>query len=373
MSDNCISIKKEFDSIPHMLSIIIPVYNVEPYIHQCLDSIVNQTYKDIEIICIDDGSSDNSGAICDEYAKSCQDISVKVIHKKNEGVVKARNDGINIATGKYLTFVDSDDWLDKDFYERIFAALDNREADIFCSGGRYLEYSKSTKMEKLLDEPFFYQKGEHRAEIIARTLVDWPTGKNSTYLYNFGYVWDKIFKTSFVKKIALGNNDAFYPIWEDALLMLKLFSNADTIGGCLEVGYHYRKGTNVSATNKYYENLPEICCHWADDAYKVIEKDIAFNDKVLRNAFYARCQMMLGSSIKQYFTHINNNVSYRQKAKEYRTFKNNKYFREALRHWTPYITSKTNLKIIVMRLSGLWSQYLINWVRCILKNKINLF
>ena len=358
MSDNC---------IPTMLSVIIPVYNVEPFIRQCLDSIVNQTFKDIEIICIDDGSPDNSGAICDEYARSCQDISVKVIHKKNEGVVKARNDGINIATGKYLTFVDSDDWLDKDFYERFFAALGKRDADIFISGGRYIEYSTSTKIEKLLDEPFFYQKGEHRAEIIARTLVDWPTGENNTFLYNFGYVGDKIFKTSLVKKIALGNNDAFYPIWEDALLMLRLFSNADTIGGCLEVGFHYRKSISISATNKYYENLPEICCHWADDAYKVIEKDIAFNDKVLRNAFYARCQMMLTSSIKQYFTHIKNNASYRQKAKEYRTFKNNKHFREALRHWTPYRTSKTNLVITVMRFSGLWSQYFINWVRRILK------
>ena len=350
-----------------MLSVIIPVYNVEPFIRQCLDSIVNQTFKDIEIICIDDGSPDNSGAICDEYARSCQDISVKVIHKKNEGVVKARNDGINIATGKYLTFVDSDDWLDKDFYERFFAALGKRDADIFISGGRYIEYSTSTKIEKLLDEPFFYQKGEHRAEIIARTLVDWPTGEKNTFLYNFGYVGDKIFKTSLVKKIALGNNDAFYPIWEDALLMLRLFSNADTIGGCLEVGFHYRKSISISATNKYYENLPEICCHWADDAYKVIEKDIAFNDKVLRNAFYARCQMMLTSSIKQYFTHIKNNASYRQKAKEYRTFKNNKHFREALRHWTPYRTRKTNLVITVMRFSELWSQYFINWVRRILK------
>ena len=367
MSDNCISIKKEFDSIPHMLSIIIPVYNVEPYIHQCLDSIVNQTYRDIEIICIDDGSSDNSGAICDEYAKSCQDISVKVIHKKNEGVVKARNDGINIATGKYLTFVDSDDWLDKGFYERFFAALGNRDADIFISGGRYIEYGTSTKIEKLLDEPFFYQKGEHRAEIIARTLVDWPTGKNNTYLYNFGYVGDKILKTSFVKKIALGNNDAFYPIWEDALLMLRLFSNADTIGGCLEIGFHYRKSATISATNKYYENLPEICCLLADDIYKVIGKDTAFNETVLRDAFYARCQMMLGSSIEQYFTHIKNNVPYHQKAKEYSAVKNNKYFREALRHLTPYRTSKTNLIITVMRFSGLWSQYFINWVRRILK------
>lgn len=375
MSGYCMLNKNEYDSISPMLSVIIPVYNVEPYIRQCLDSLVNQTFKDIEIICIDDGSSDNSGTICDEYVRQNNDVIFKIIHKKNEGVVKARNDGINIATGKYLTFVDSDDWLDKDFYERIFAALDNREADIFCSGGRYLEYSKSTKMEKLLNAPFFYQEGEHRAELIARTLVDWPTGgEDDTFLYNFGYVWDKIFKTSFIQKIALDNKTStFYPIWEDALLMLKLFSNVETIGGCLEVGYHYRKDIPDSAVTKYRNNLPDICCHWADDAYKIIEKDTAFNETVLRDAFYAKCQMMLIYSITQYFIHINNNASYRQKAKEYRTFKNNKYFREALRHWTPYITSKTNLKIIVMRLSGLWSQYLINWVRCILKNKINLF
>ena len=369
MSGYCMLNKNEYDNISPMLSVIIPVYNVEPYIRQCLDSLVNQTFKDIEIICIDDGSSDNSGTICDEYSRQNNDVTFKIIHKKNEGVVKARNDGINVANGKYLTFVDSDDWVDKDFYERIFAALDNRKADVFCSGGRYIEYSKSTKMEKLLDVPFFYQKGEHRAEIIARTLVGWPTGKNNTYLYDFGYNGDKIFKTSFVKKVAFDNNSASYPIWEDALLMLRLFSNAETIGGCLEVGYHYRQDVPNSAVTKYRKNLPDICCHWADDAYRVIEKDTAFNETVLRDAFYARCQTMLVSSITQYFTHINNNAPYRQKAKEYRNFKNNKYFREALHHWTPYITSKINLKITVMRFSGLWSQYFINWVRSILKKK----
>ena len=354
--------------MPPFLSVIVPVYNVESYIRQCFESLINQTFKDIEIICIDDGSLDNSGAICDEYAQQNNDVSFKIIHKKNEGVVKARNDGIRIATGKYLTFVDSDDWLDSDFFEGIFIALDNREPDIFISGGRYIEYSTCTKIEKLLDKPFFYQKGEHRAEIIARTLVNWPTGENNTYLYNFGYVGDKIFKTSFVKKIALNkNNDGSYPIWEDALLMLRLFSNAETIGGCLAVGFHYRKGETVSATNKYYKNLPEICCHWADDAYKVIENDIAFKEKVLRNAFYARCQMMLRSSIEQYFTHINNNASYRQKSKEYRALKNNKYFRKALRHWTPYGTTKSNLLITIIRCSGLWSQYVINMVRSIFK------
>ena len=98
-------------------SIIIPVYNVEKYISKCIDSIVNQTYKNIEIILVDDGSPDRSPEICDLYAK--KDKRIKVIHKPNGGLVSARKAGIDIATGKYCLFVDSDDWIDKNTIEKI--------------------------------------------------------------------------------------------------------------------------------------------------------------------------------------------------------------------------------------------------------------
>lgn len=98
-----------------MISVIVPMYNVELYLRKCLDSIVNQTYKNIEILIIDDGSTDNSGMICDEYAQ--KDDRIKVFHTENQGLSSARNLGLDEATGDWVGFVDSDDWIDDDMYD----------------------------------------------------------------------------------------------------------------------------------------------------------------------------------------------------------------------------------------------------------------
>ncbi|MBO5142220.1 MAG: glycosyltransferase family 2 protein [Clostridia bacterium] len=114
-----------------LISVIIPVYNVEEYIRECLDSVINQTYKNLEIILIDDGSKDNSGKICDEYAK--KDKRIKVIHKENGGLSSARNKGLDNAQGKYITFVDSDDYIPVNAIELLYKNCISNEAD--CSIG----------------------------------------------------------------------------------------------------------------------------------------------------------------------------------------------------------------------------------------------
>ena len=119
------------------VSIVVPVYNVEKYLNQCVDSVLAQTYKNIEVILVDDGATDASPAICDEYAE--KDNRVKVVHKKNGGLSSARNSGIKVATGDYLMFIDSDDYWNADFVlrELIDKTLAS-DADITCFG--YREY-----------------------------------------------------------------------------------------------------------------------------------------------------------------------------------------------------------------------------------------
>lgn len=348
------------------LSIVVPVYKVEPYIRKCLDSLVSQTFQNIEIICIDDGSPDNCGKICDEYSEKYP--TVKVFHKQNGGLVNAWTDGMKLASGEYLAFVDSDDWVDTDFYERMFAALGNRDVDVFCAGGRYVEENGKTKIVKTLNEPFFYQNGDNRAEIIARTLVGWPTEKMNEFLCDLGYVWDKIYKTSLIKEHVLGwNKKPNYGPWPDALLELNIFVNASKIGGCLEVGNHYRLNVAGSATTRFWKNLPESCHNWAEDAYEVLENDPDFKNPVLHDAFNARCQMML-FNVASYYMHPENKKSYHTRAKEYRTFKNSRHFKEALRHKTSYQSGKSNFRISIMRWTGLWSQYIIKWVKGVLRH-----
>lgn len=115
-----------------LISIIIPIYNVEKYIHRCVDSVMNQTYTDLEIILVDDGSPDNCGEICDEYAMI--DNRIKVIHKKNGGLSDARNHGIESATGEWLFFLDSDDWIHPQTIERLYdAAVKNNVSVSMCA------------------------------------------------------------------------------------------------------------------------------------------------------------------------------------------------------------------------------------------------
>lgn len=136
------------------ISVIIPVYNVEHYLKRCLDSVVRQSYQNLEIILIDDGSTDSSGMICDEYA--LKDSRVIVKHIKNQGVSFARNLGLDICSGKYIGFVDSDDWLDLDMYSNLFLTIQSSRCEIAVCGYRrvtddYVSIVQNNNVYKVLD------------------------------------------------------------------------------------------------------------------------------------------------------------------------------------------------------------------------------
>lgn len=110
-----------------LISVVVPIYNVEKYIEKCIDSIINQTYTNLEIILVDDGSPDKCGKICDEYAK--RDKRIKVIHKENGGVSSARNIGLDNLNGEYVTFIDADDYISNNYCEELLNALKTENAD----------------------------------------------------------------------------------------------------------------------------------------------------------------------------------------------------------------------------------------------------
>lgn len=126
------------------ISVIVPIYNVEQYLSQCLDSIINQTYTNLEIILINDGSTDNSEKICNQY--KLLDPRIIVIHKTNGGLSDARNTGIKIATGDYISFVDADDFIDKNMYTILFQKINTTNADIIW----YNHYNYQMKFLKVL-------------------------------------------------------------------------------------------------------------------------------------------------------------------------------------------------------------------------------
>ena len=128
-----------------LISVIIPVYNVEKYLHRCLDSVIAQTYQNIEIICVDDGSIDESGRICDQYA--VRDAHIKVIHQENQGLSAARNRGLDAAEGEYIAFVDSDDYILEDMYKKMLDKLLNYNVDLCVCQWQY-EFSDGRQVVK---------------------------------------------------------------------------------------------------------------------------------------------------------------------------------------------------------------------------------
>jgi len=189
------------------ISIIIPVYNVEAYLKRCLDSVVNQTYRNLEILIINDGSTDNCREICDEYAAN--DDRIKVVHKENGGLSSALNIGLRNFTGDYLGFVDSDDWIEPNMYEELYAAASAEKAPISVVG-----YFKDTKSASV---PMVNTGHIPNGVISTRDMLLFPL-KRDQYMSFCSYVWNKLYSSKIIKtsrlefdeKIKYGMDVLFY-------------------------------------------------------------------------------------------------------------------------------------------------------------------
>ena len=212
------------------ISVIIPMYNVEKYLRRCLDSVKNQTVKDLEAICIDDGSSDKSGEIAEEYAR--KDERFFVIHKKNSGVSAARNDGIKMARGKYIHFMDADDFIDLDYYEKMLSVAHGAAIDMVCSG-----FVTDTK----------YSHGiKYGAESVAVTM--WQKLRR-TCAFTDGYVWRYLFKKDFTEKNKF-LFDTNMISQEDAIFVLRALAKANVVAMVPGVFYHYMFNETSALNNR---------------------------------------------------------------------------------------------------------------------------
>lgn len=214
------------------ISIVVPVYNVRAYISQCLDSIINQTYQNLEIILVDDGSTDGSEEICDQYA--CKDARIKVIHKKNEGLVRARKTGVRAATCKYVGYVDADDWIEPEMYQRLYESICISGTDVVAAG-RIEEYPDEAFVCKNKLEPGLYS-GQKLEEMYSKMIF---TGK----FYEFGLyptVWDKLFKRELLYENQLQVPDEIV-IGEDVACVYPCMLDAKGIYVMDSCFYHYRK------------------------------------------------------------------------------------------------------------------------------------
>lgn len=272
------------------LSVVIPVYNAEEYLNQCIDSVLGQTFDDFELILVDDGSKDGSGGICDAYAK--EDPRVCVVHTKNRGVVAARKTGVDLARGEYIACVDSDDWIDLDFYRSVFEISKGTNADILiCSF--VMRGEKCVKTTAL--DPGYYDLNGIKAAVHPNMMLDLDAG----YYHITPSLWDKLFRRELISKI-YEKVHTNVTLGEDAVCTYPCFIQAQSIY-ILDnsVYYHYREG-HFSMVHYCDVRLLQRVCALASNmeiqfsnCSKMMEKQMY--DFIAYNALYAVRQVLVNN------------------------------------------------------------------------------
>ncbi len=211
------------------ISVVVPVYNTSIYLKECLESLIGQTYKDLEIICINDGSTDNSLEILKEFQK--KDNRIKIITQENQGLSTARNKGISEAKGEYISFIDSDDWIDLNFYEKLINALEEQNADI--AAGNIIRTRKTYSKPRV----------KYEKQIVAETFEE------KIKLCNIPkccYVWNKIYKSSIVKNFPFKTGAYF----EDVLWTPLILKNSNKMICIPDINYYYRANASSIVKKK---------------------------------------------------------------------------------------------------------------------------
>lgn len=298
-----------------LISVIVPIYNAEKFLHYCIDSILNQSFVDFEILLVNDGSTDNSGKICDKYAE--KDTRVKVIHKQNGGVSSARNAGIEAAQGEYICFVDSDDYLESNYLKELietkrkYSDFDN----VWCGFQTVEDYLKNNRNAFAAEnnKGYSFSNLSSIMDLCEKWLVQMP--------------WNKLFITKIIKE-----NSLIFPpelsLGEDYIFNLRYL---DCTNGKIVVInkplYDYLRDGKESLDNKYYPDLLEIYRRLNSETEKYAQKWKLSEEQISKmyNSFFFRLEAVLRNTFNE-----NNKSSLRTKLKYNNRILKSSDFRESM-------------------------------------------
>ena len=252
-----------------LISVIVPIYNVEKYLDRCVNSIINQTYKNLEIILVDDGSPDNCPQMCDDYAK--KDSRIRVVHKENGGLSDARNAGMKVATGEYVSFIDSDDYVSLDFYETLLQTMIDNDSDIvecsvvkFYEDNNFDEYSDDLKVTNY--DTLYALDG----------LISESPFKQ--------HVWNKLYKSS----VALDIPYAVGKLNEDEFWTYQVFGKAKKVTRINQTMYYYfQRGSSIMGNGYNIRRLDALEGKMNRQAY--IEKNFPILTTKAKVDLYGSC------------------------------------------------------------------------------------
>lgn len=293
-----------------MITVIVPVYAVEPYLDRCVQSIVNQSYKDLEVILVDDGSPDRCPAICDSWAD--KDNRIRVIHKANGGLSDARNAGMHIASGSYIAFVDSDDWIAPEMLERLLFAINKDESDIAACTVKMIWEDGFKEQLLTVSANCVLNKEEAQEALLAESLLKQP-------------VWYKLYKRETIQTLSFEVGRYH----EDVFWSYQAIGNANRISIIDYVGYYYlQRRESIMGEGYSVKNLDVIKAY--EQRYKYIAEYFPELEIKARINIFLKCiyhgQMVLkyleGEAQKQSFVYLKKTIKkYRVKRKEYSELK----------------------------------------------------
>ena len=265
------------------VSIIVPIYNVGIYLKKCIESILNQTLAEIEVILVNDGSTDDSGLICDSYAQ--KDSRIRVIHKKNEGVSIARNVGIEAAQGEYIGFVDADDWIDVDMYSALYNLAEVNVADIVMCDARTVYDNRDCEPDTIL-------------QLESSMLLNKEDIFPSLLTELAGTAWRCIYKKELLKEYSI-----VFPIGlrfsEDRIFNIYAFGNMKKMY-YTKKAYYNRYVREGSAVNKYYDNMIDIVLDGRNRIFKAVD-DVWYGSKDYKKQYEKQISGLIYSAINSVF------------------------------------------------------------------------
>lgn len=287
--------KNENSGQSEKISVIVPVYGEDEYIGECIKSIVNQTYTNLEIILVDDGSPDKCPIICDDWKR--KDKRVRVIHKENGGLVSARQAGIEVATGKYITYVDGDDWIEPQTYMDMMEVMQENDVDIVITGFQKDIFGKSIPCYNKIKEGIYDRK-----HLISEVFPAMICEKDTFQVGLFTYVWNKLFKKDLIYQYQM-KVDKRIVIGEDSACVYPALLEAEAIAITSQTGYHYRQRMDslLRTTKNEGGGIKRLQLFY--DYMKKIFEESLFNEVLKEQIFYfyvSHMIMMSDNLVKVY-------------------------------------------------------------------------
>lgn len=269
------------------ISVVIACYNGKDYINQCIDSIINQTYRNLEIVCVNDGSTDNTLEILENY--KTQDERIVVIDQKNKGLSETRNVGVQNSSSDWIMFVDNDDWIAENLIEETFQQ--NQKVDLYCCS--YNRIFKNKELPRVLN-----LSGLYSAEIIQKRLVGLTDKElaDPTQADSLVTAWGKIYKAKLIKDFNVKFLDSKLIGTEDAFFNIQYLGHCNNVFVTDKPLYYYRKYNETSLTSNYNADLLK---KWKN-LYSLIEKEVSNRDESFQVALNNRISLgLLGVSLNE--------------------------------------------------------------------------